>query len=90
MGIRFLLVLVAGLLVAAKEFKGAPKDDDKVVTKIEKLGGTVSFQQDVPGRPVDMVYLGKRFTDKDLDLLRHLPTVRRLDLSGKKGKRGHS
>jgi hypothetical protein len=55
---------------------------EKEVARIEKLGGTIAIDSEVPGRPVIGVdFSGSRVTDPDLAALKEFPKLARLDLS---------
>ena len=76
--------LTAGLLSLGQPSAPAgeaPEGQKRAVAAIEKIGGKVEFDQKDRARPVVRVRLNDtRVTDKDLEHLRGLTALRRLDL----------
>jgi hypothetical protein len=57
---------------------------EQAIARIEKLGGRVHVLEQWLGKPVAGVWSLRRFTDRDLSLLRGLATLIVLDLSESK------
>jgi hypothetical protein len=76
--------LAAGLLSLCQQAApagGGPEGQQRAVAAVEKLGGKVEFGPEGPAGPVVRVRLNDtRVTDKDLEHLRGLTALRRLDL----------
>ncbi len=71
--------VAAGTLVAVDE-----PDEAKAIAKIELLGGKIEWDETLPGRPaVGVSFEGsERFSDRYIYLLKALPNLTRVDMSG--------
>ena len=79
--LMFAFVVLAVSLVFADD----TSDESEVIEKIELLGGKVTRDDKLPGRPVIGVSFdgSRRFNDKYLHLLKPITGLTTLDLSGK-------
>jgi hypothetical protein len=86
MRLRAAAALAAGLLSLCQPGAPAgeaPEGQKQAVAAIEKIGGKVEYDPKDPARPVVRVRLNEtRVTDKDLEHLRGLTALRRIDLHG--------
>jgi hypothetical protein len=78
---HILVVLAAGWLAAVGEAEEYGNGQDKIIARIEKLGGLVYVDKGRPGIPIWAVILDDtKVTDAWLATLEDLPTLERLDL----------
>src|SRR6185295_12716667 len=75
------LSLLATVLLCISTINASESARDKVVAEVQRLGGTVEFDETKEDRPIVKVDLhGTKVTDADLVILKNLKELRVLDL----------